>query len=316
MHLNRRPGTTTRWASLARVTRALGAAGAVALLAATAAATAATAAGCGDDGESSKPFCPEGQIRVSGVCQDYAAGAPVDATGIWEPAPGTTWQWQLTEAIDPSYDVNMYDVDLFNVTGAELASLAGKVVICYFSAGSWENWRDDADLFPDAALGNTLDGWDDERWLDITDATVRDLMLDRLDLAASLGCDGVEPDNMDGYQNHHGIGLNATEQLEYNRFIADAAHERGLSVGLKNDLDQLEDLVDWFDWALNEECHSFHECDRYAVFTNAGKAVFHVEYVNNWSDAQGLADRVCGNYPAFSTLIKTWDLGPELLACD
>jgi hypothetical protein len=207
-------------------------------------------------------------------------------------------------------------VDLFNVTWAKLNSLAGKTIICYFSAGSWEEWRDDAGLFPDAALGNALEGWEDERWLDITSAAVRDIMLDRLDFAAALGCDGVEPDNMDGYQNENGVGLNATEQLEYNRFIADAARERGLSVGLKNDLDQLEDLVDWFDWALNEECHAYSECDRYAVFTNAGKAVFHVEYVDNWSSAQSLADQVCGDYPNLSTLIKTWDLGPEFLACD
>jgi hypothetical protein len=273
-------------------------------------------AGCGNNDNSSKPFCPEGQIRVAGVCTAYSPGNPVDATGLWEPVTGTTWQWQLTETIDPSRDVDMYDVDLFNVTGAELDSLAGMVIICYFSAGSWENWRDDAALFPEAALGKTLSGWPDERWLDITNPAVRDLMRDRLDLAVTRGCDGVEPDNMDGYQNANGVGLNATEQLEYNRFIADAAHERGLSVGLKNDLDQLEDLVDWYDWALNEECHAYAECDRYAVFANAGKAVFHVEYVSHWSDAQSLADRVCGNYPSLSTLIKTWDLGPELLACD
>ena len=35
---------------------------------------------------------------------------------------------------------------------------------------------------------------------------------------------------MDGYQNPNGVGLNATEQLEYNRFIADAAHERGIRI--------------------------------------------------------------------------------------
>jgi hypothetical protein len=269
---------------------------------------------CGGDDEP-PPFCPEGQVRQTGVCVPYSAGIPVDATGIWEPAPGTSWQWQLTEEVDPSQDVDMYDVDLLNVTSAELASLSGKVIICYFSAGSWEDWRDDADLFPDAALGKTLEGWDDERWIDINDATVRDIMLARLDYAVSIGCDGVEPDNMDGYQNRNGLGLNATEQLAYNRFIADEAHARGLSVGLKNDLDQLEELVDWYDWALNEECHAYDECDRYEVFLSEGKAVFHVEYVDRWSDAQSLASRVCGKHPGLSTLIKTWDLGPEFLAC-
>ena len=271
-------------------------------------------AGCGSDDEPA-PFCPEGEVRQAGVCTPYSPGLPVDATGLWEPLPGTTWQWQLTEVVDPSHDVEMYDVDLLNVTPSELADLSGKVIICYFSAGSWEAWRDDAALFPEAALGKTLDGWPDERWLDINDATVREIMLDRLDHAVSIGCDGVEPDNMDGYQNSNGLGLNATEQLAYNRFIADEAHARGLSVGLKNDLDQLEALEAWFDWALNEECHAYDECERYEVFLTAGKAVFHVEYVDRWSDAPALAAEVCGLYPGLSTLIKTWDLGPELLAC-
>jgi len=206
--------------------------------------------GCTDDA----PVCAEGQVRVQGRCTPYVAGDPVPRGDAWLPALRTSWQWQLTGAIDSSLDVEMYDIDLFNATDAELAALSGRIVICYFSAGTWEAWRDDAGELPDDALGDTMEDWEDERWLDVTSEGVRQVMLDRLDLAVSRGCDGVEPDNVDGYANRNGVGLNATEQLEYNRFIADAAHERGLSVGLKNDVDQLEDLLPWFDWALNEEC--------------------------------------------------------------
>ena len=67
---------------------------------------------------------------------------------------------------------------------------------------------------------------------------------------------------MDGYANANGLGLTAADQLNYNRFLASAAHARGLSVGLKNDIDQIDALVDpttvggtdFFDWALNEQC--------------------------------------------------------------
>ena len=114
----------------------------------------------------------------------------------------------------------------------------------------------------------------------------------------------------------NGLGLNATEQLDFNQWLANSAHERGLSVGLKNDLDQLEDLVDYFDWHLDEECHSYDECDRLAVFTDAGKAAFVAEYVDDWDDAEDKATEVCGTHEGLSTLIKTWDLGPEFLACD
>jgi hypothetical protein len=144
---------------------------------------------------------------------------------------------------------------------------------------------------------------------------VRELMAERLDLAVERGCDGVEPDNVDGYANDNGLGLNATEQLSYNRFLADEAHAHGLSVGLKNDLDQLDDLHPWFDWGLNEECLAYDECERLRVFTDQGKAVFHVEYIDDWADAAALADEACGRAPFLDSLIKTWDLGEEWLNC-
>ncbi len=60
--------------------------------------------------------------------------------------------------------------------------------------------------------------------------------------------------------------------------IADIAHERGLSVGLKNDLPQIPELLDDFDFAVNEECAQYDECALLTPFIEAGKAVFHVEY--------------------------------------
>lgn len=263
--------------------------------------------------------CPEGEVREGGGCLPYVAGDPLPSDGAWAPAPGTSWQWQLTGTVDPASmpDVQMVDLDLFDVPASTIAALQadGRVVICYFSAGSYEDWRPDAGSFPDQAIGKSLDGWEGEAWLDVMDPTVRDLMAARLDLAVEQGCDGVEPDNVDGYDNRNGLGLNATEQLSYNRFLADEAHARGLSVGLKNDLDQLKELSPWFDWGLNEECLAYDECERLRVFTDQGKAVFHVEYVGDWADATALAEETCGRAPYLDSLIKTWDLGDEWLSC-
>ena len=235
-------------------------------------------------------------------------------SNLWQPAPGTSWQWQLTDSIDTSVDVAMYDIDLF-VPKATIDKLHqdGRVVICYFSAGSWENWRDDAGDFPSAALGNELDGWPDERWLDVTNATVRSIMQARLDFAVQQGCDGVEPDNVDGYDNDSGFGFGASDQLDYNRFIAQEAHTRGLSVGLKNDLAQVDQLVGDFDWALNEECFQWDECGDLLPFIQAGKAVFHVEY-----GGANLANTVCPvtEPMGFSTLIKNLDLDAWRVACN
>lgn len=256
---------------------------------------------------------------VEGAPDDVVPdGTPVvPPSAVWTPAPGTPWQIQLSGAVDTRVDVAMYDVDGVDTPDAVIADLhaSGRIVSCYFSAGSWEDWRSDADAFPAAAIGRRLDGWPGERWLDVRDPTVRELLVARIDEAAERGCDAVDPDNVDGFSNATGFDLTYADQIDFNRFLADTAHARGLSVGLKNDLDQLEDLVDWFDWALNEQCAAYDECDRLAVFTGAGKAVFNVEYVDDMADAEALAADVCGAGPDLDTLIKTLDLGPERYAC-
>jgi len=176
-----------------------------------------------------------GDTGAEGPVSGAAAGdsGADGGAGVWRPRPGTNWQWQLSGPVDGGFDVVMYDIDLFDTPAATMAALrsAGRVVICYFSAGSHEDWRPDAARFPAEATGNRLEGWHGERWLDIRVDAVRALMVARLDLAVEKGCDGVEPDNVDGYANDSGFSLTPDDQLDFNRFLAAVAHARGLSVG-------------------------------------------------------------------------------------
>jgi hypothetical protein len=218
--------------------------------------------------------------RAPGGGAGGAAGA-AGATIVWSPAVGTTWQWQLTGTIDQTVDAQMFDVDLFDAPADAVASLhaAGHPVVCYVNAGVFENWRPDAALYPAAIMGNIYAGWQGEYWLDIRQWSVLQPILEaRMDLCKSNGYDGIELDNVDGYSNDTGFPLTAADQLTFNRAIASSAHARGLSVGLKNDLDQVPDLVGQFDWALNEQCFEYSECDALRPFVNARKAVFNVEY--------------------------------------
>jgi len=193
----------------------------------------------------------------------------------------------------------------------------GRKIICYFSAGSREDWREDASAFDPADIGRPLDGWPGENWLDIRSPRVRVIMEARLDRAAARGCDAVEPDNVDAYANDSGFPLTRQDQLDYNRFLANAAHARGLSVGLKNAVDLIADLQPDFDWALNEECLAYEECTAYAPFLNAQKAVFHVEYVDAAADGPARLAQVCADpsRQGFSTLVKLWDLDAWRLSC-
>ncbi|MFD9412121.1 endo alpha-1,4 polygalactosaminidase [Streptomyces sp. NPDC059989] len=198
----------------------------------------------------------------------------------WQPKPGVSWQWQLTGRLDTSVKAAVYDVDGFNTTKEQVATLkqARRKTICYLSTGAWEDFRPDAGQFPKDLLGEG-NGWEGERWLDIRRvAELEPLMAKRFDMCRDKGFDAVEPDNMDAYKNKSGFPLTAEDQLRYNRLIAKLAHDRGLAVGLKNDLDQIPQLVGEFDFAVNEQCAEYGECERLTPFVEAGKAVFHVEY--------------------------------------
>ncbi len=261
-----------------------------------------------------------GHARGELLCLPDCSG--YDESGcIWKPAPGTTWQWQLGDyPVDTTVAATVYDVDLFDVADLQLAQLraAGRKIICYFSAGSWEEWRSDAGSFDASDIGNDLAGWPGEKWLDIRSPGVRAIMENRLDLAAIRGCDAVEPDNLDAYANDSGFSITLADQLDYNRFLASVAHARGLSVGLKGAVGLVSLLEPDFDWAHNEECHAYDECAMYTPFVAAGKAVFHVEYVDDESAGPARISALCSDpsLQGFSTIVKLRTLNAWRLACD
>jgi hypothetical protein len=234
------------------------------------------------------------------------------ATAYWSPPQHATWQWQLSGVVDPSVTAQVYDVDGFDTPASTVASLraGGRRTVCYFSAGSYEDWRPDAAAFPAAVLGST-NGWPGERWLDIRRLDLLGpIMTARMTMCRDKGFDAVEPDNVDGYANATGFPLTGADQLAFNRMIAATARGLGLSVGLKNDLDQVTALQPDFDFAVNEECFAFGECGALAPFTAAGKAVFNAEYTG-----QSAVFCPTANALGFSSIKKRLALDPWLESC-
>jgi hypothetical protein len=281
----------------------------LALIGLAAAGVALSACGGGGSDDSSSP--PDEQTGDVGQL-------PASA---WMPQVTDTWQWQLSGTINTSYDVKVYDIDLFDAPAAVLTTLhgQGKHIVCYFSAGSAENWRSDYSKFKASDMGNALDGWAGERWVDTRSANVRSIMKARLDKAKARGCDGVEPDNVDAYQNNPGFPLTASTQLDYNRFLAAEGHARGLKVGLKNDVDQLTALAPSFDFAVNEQCNEYNECGGYTAFTNAGKPVFNAEYKAGWKTDANARAQMCNQARAMNlrTLVLPLNLDDAFrYSCD
>lgn len=225
----------------------------------------------------------------------------------------SSWQIQYSGELDLDLEVDVFNLDLFDTPIENIMALKerGVFVICYFSAGSYEDWRPDADQFPGELLGNELDSWPGERWVDIRQlADLTPIIEDRMDLAVNKGCDGVDPDNLDGYENRTGFPLTENDQLVFNRYLAQAAHARDLKIGLKNDLNQIQDLVNDFDWILNEECFTYHECDLLLPFIDAQKPVFVIEYEIAPADFCHQANQL-----GFSALHKNWELDAYSTEC-
>ena len=205
----------------------------------------------------------------------------VSAAQQWQPRPGMTWNYQIGSApTDLAVHVQVYDIDGFDNDSTQVAAIhnTGAKAVCYINVGTWENWRPDAKQFPSSVLGRT-NGWPGERWLDIRQTNVlAPIISARFQMCKDKGFDAIEADNVDGYTNSTGFPLTAAEQLAYNEWYAGIAHSMGLAIALKNDTDQVAQLVHAFDFMVDEQCFQYSECSTLLPFINAGKAVFEVEY--------------------------------------
>ncbi|KAJ4415472.1 hypothetical protein N0V85_002696 [Neurospora sp. IMI 360204] len=276
--------------------------------------------GRGDDNEPSTPGPTEPPVTPNGT--------------VWQPAVGTKWQIILNSVLDVpaanaktsqtlAPDVPVWDFDMFihrdTDVVANLHSL-GKRAICYFSAGSYEPYTPDNGSFVDADLGKTMDGWPDEKWLDIRRTSVRNIMIKRLDIAAAMKCDAVDPDNVDGYNNDNGLGLTQQDTIDFVRFLGKEASKRGMAMGLKNAGGIIDNVLDVVQFSVNEQCAQYNECDVFEKFTAAGKPVFHIEYPSGAPKSIKPKDsqKACGAAGAdkFSTVLKNMDLNAWVEYCD
>ena len=268
---------------------------------------------CGSD---SGPTSTTPTPTATTVPQNDGSSSPT--TGPWwVPAVQTSWQWQLDdETVDTSVNAQMYDIDVFDHDAGTVAALQaqGLRVVCYVSVGTVEDWRPDANQFPSEVIGDPYAGWPGERWLDIRRIDLlAPVLRARLDMCRNKGFDGVEPDNIDGHTYPSGFPLTPADQLAFNQWVAEEAHQRGLSIGLKNDPEQAAELVNHFDWAMTEDCFFEGWCDQLDVFVAANKAVFAAEYTDQWGNSTPFCSDA--NAMNFNAILKNRELDAHRVAC-
>ena len=276
-------------------------------------------------------------VAPAGVAQAAPpAPSPCTGTSCWHPPLASRWQYQLqgvatyasTGGINvnisgvpftggPAVTPSVFDIDLyvdpavagnnttFNTAAVNAIHANGARAICYVSAGTFEPWRPDVSSYPESIKGRAVGGFKDEKWVDIRQTSVLlPIMQARVAKCKQAGFDGVEWDTVDGYTNRTGFPLTASDQLFYNASLANLAHSYGLTVALKNDVEQLPDLGPYFDYAINEQCQQYSECDGYTTyFTTQGKTVFQVEYKLGFSKFCPQANAANRN-----AIKKTYDL--------
>lgn len=207
---------------------------------------------------------------------------------------GESFVYSINGSVGDKYAVKNVFVDLFDASNSRISNLkkSGKRVICYFSAGSYENWRSDRAEFQKSAakpaIGKALDGWDGENWLDYRNTAIQKIMASRIQKAKDKGCDGIDPDNVDGHMNKTGFPLTSRDQYSYLSFLSQKAHSLGLKIGLKNSAETSKNLEPLVDFVVIEECNKYKECGAYSAFKAAGKAQFQIEY-------QSLSSKLCTN---------------------
>lgn len=242
----------------------------------------------------------------------------------WIPKAGTPWQIVLSDALEPPYAVGIeaIDGDLYSNNASTWSDLKAMGIssICYFSAGSYEDWRPDADQFTKSDIGKPLKGWKGEWWIDTRSDNVRRIMSSRLDMAKQKGCDAVDPDNVDAYDNAGGgFGLSQDDAIDYVRFLAAAAHNRSMAIGLKNAAAIVDPVLDFVDFQVNEQCGTYGECSQFQPFIRADKPVFGIAYTKKENTVPSNADvsRICDTpgSTGFSTVIKHMSLGDWAIMC-
>ena len=148
-------------------------------------------------------------------------------------------------------------------------------------------------------------------------------MLARLDVVVTKRWEGVDPDNMDGYDNANGLGLTQADAVACVSFFAEAAYGRNLSMGLRNTGEFVLEVIDKVEWSVQEQCIQFGDCESYRPFIDQCKPVFHAEYPkgadvsNNASTIPDQKTSLCKDMQAngFSTIIKNINLDQWIGSC-
>ncbi|RYP68789.1 hypothetical protein DL769_005432 [Monosporascus sp. CRB-8-3] len=215
---------------------------------------------------------------------------------------GVKWQFEIQDPLlvpastgDPLQpeEAQVWEIDLWhackNSTIVERLHERQKTVICYFNFGAVQPEDCDFDQWITQGLWNgtwygDVEGNDIfcERYVDLRDPRVLDLLRGRLRTAADAGCDGVDPDNIDVYTVDGRINQEQNAQVIRDMAIYAKGPEvsKQMLFGQKNAQNMVSDLVGTLDFAVLEDCITEEFCSAFNPYVNSNppKPVVDIEY--------------------------------------
>lgn len=269
-----------------------------------------------------------GQPTPSVLTPELAAHMPAPVPcdnkkgSCWKPAIGTEWQLQLGCDTDKTctnleVQVPFYVIDGVGNPASTVAAIhkRGEHAYCYVDIGSWEETRSDASKFPASVLGARYVGWPHERWLDIRQLSIlTPIMRARMEACAQKGFDGLEFDNAEDWDNPTGFPITQGESAYYTAWMANQAHEIGLSVLVNNAPTNVAVLEPYMEALLFESCYKEQFCQMSAPMVQAGKWVGGVEYEAAFKDMRFCPtyakDRIVGAFKGLALKSDRIPCGP------
>ncbi len=256
-----------------------------------------------------------------------AEGPAQDAGSWWRPTGIIRWHYQLESLPAETVDRDVLVVDFTAYLDAlrDGRSIVqewrskGRKVLGNFSACTAEQFRSDWGQFPSDALGKVVSGYEDERWIDIRNARVREIMKARVDAAKQGQLDGLLLSNFEGISQNSGLGITASDANDYAEFLSRSCHDLGLTFGIDRvPLAQAQVLEPHVDLVLGERCFVTDGCAFAEPWRVAGKSVLGVEMFESQSAAGRERDSVCQKAVGFgvSMILKTEESASFALYCD
>ncbi|ORX57831.1 hypothetical protein BCR36DRAFT_409294 [Piromyces finnis] len=209
------------------------------------------------------------------------------AKAYWKPNQSQTYNIMLYEGHPDfhSEKADIVEIDIIHEDHLKEFHKLGKKVICYFSGGTAEDFRDDYKEYfkHEGLVKNKYPEWDGERFVDVRKDSLKPIIKARMQKAINMGCDAIDVDNLDLYQarpvkNEWSNPLTKEEAITFATWVGNTAHSMGIAVGLKNCFDIVDNVGKYFDFGISEDCARKSECQYYKNFIKTGKPVFAINY--------------------------------------